>query len=243
MKDLTTTSFGLIIAYVLPGSAGLYGLSFLIAAFKDVADRLLTANADVGLFLLVVAAAVIAGLQINVLRWAIYEKFLFSDLKLAEFSYGKLDGENKLKMVLYVIEENYRYHQFYGGMTIVMPVIYWACLHRYYPAFVQTMLMKVATILFVGILAGGLFFLLMKQRKDEKYWKRNGYKILIGVLLLTTLLMAVAWFWVYPKLPSERLLFTVLTTGFAIIEIATGAAAYSARARYVNRVRQIIKGE
>lgn len=242
MKDLTTTSFGLVIAYVLPGSAGLYALSLLITPFKNVGDRFFTANADVGLFLLVLAAAVVAGLQINVLRWALYEKFLFSDLKLSELSYGKLDGENKLKIVLYIIEENYRYHQFYGGMTIVMPLVYWAWVRTYHAKYVQNLPMRLIMVLFILSLTVALSFVLMKQRKNAKYIKKTGYKILIVAFIVAASLMLWGWLCVYPSLPRETRLFTLLTSSFVIMEVATGAAAYAARARYVNRATQIIQG-
>jgi hypothetical protein len=241
MKDITTTSFGLIIAYLLPGSVGLYGLSFLIESLKTTADKFFSANADVGLFLTMLAAALVIGLQVNVLRWMIYEKLLFPNTKLPQLDYGKLQTEDKLKMVLYIIEENYRYHQFYGGMSVIMPVIYFAFVKMYYRSVMQSSAMLLITVLLILSLLMAVSCSLMRYYKTERQFESRGYSVLIGACFTIGLL---SWCWLIFVEDSQKagLSFTLLTVGFLFLEVVTGAAAYSARARYINRATQITEG-
>lgn len=242
MKDLTTTSFGLIIAYLLPGAVGLYTLVFFIKPFKDVADKFFSANSDVGLFLVGVAAALIMGLQINLLRWALYEKFLFSNLKLSALDYGKLDTENKLKLVLYIIEENYRYHQFYGGMTVIMPLLYLAIIKTYYPTFMESPSRTVMTVLFITASTTALSLSLMKLTRTGKYFEKTKSTVLAIGSVIAIAVLSLGWLFFYSESQNDKVRFALLTIGFVILEVATGAAAFAARARYVNRATQIIRG-
>lgn len=123
MKDITTTSFGLVIAYLLPGFLGLYSLSFWSLGLRKMFGAFLTAQSTVGLFLLVVVAALVVGLLVNSLRWAIYESWRRDGLKPDELA--KL-GTNPAMLPAYLqrIDENFRYHQFSGGASVVLPILY-----------------------------------------------------------------------------------------------------------------------
>ena len=61
MKDVTITSFGLIIAYLLPGFAGLYGLSFWSVHVSLIFSTFSTSASNIGLFLVVILASLIIG--------------------------------------------------------------------------------------------------------------------------------------------------------------------------------------
>jgi hypothetical protein len=137
MKDITTTSFGLIIAYLLPGFVGLYGMSFWFSGLRQVYSAFLTAQSTVGLFLLVVVAALVAGLVVNSLRWAIYESWRCDGLSPDELA--KLGADEKiLNAYLQRIDENFRYYQFSAGFSIGLPILYagwlstsWPCVGSY----------------------------------------------------------------------------------------------------------------
>lgn len=122
MKDVTSTSFGLLIAFLLPGIIGLYSLSFWSATLRSVFATFLTAQSSVGLFLLVLCAAVALGLQITAVRWLIFEQPLSKEKRLAKEDFAKLQTEAKLASFRAAVDEHYRYHQFWGGMAIVLPI-------------------------------------------------------------------------------------------------------------------------
>jgi len=125
MKDVTSTAFGLLIAFLLPGFVGLYTLTFWSPTVRHVFDNFQTAQSTVGLSLLVVLAALAAGLEITALRWVLFESWRSkrSRLKSTDFALLGLD-EGRLSAFRAAVDEHYRYHQFWGGMSIVMPFFY-----------------------------------------------------------------------------------------------------------------------
>ena len=131
MKDITSTSFGLVIAFLLPGLAGFYGLSLFSPSIRQALDLFLTAQANAGLFFLVVLAALTLGLLITVIRWLIFELLVFAvilrrkGINIPTASFEKLSDETKLAAFRAAVDEHYRYHQFFGGMTVVMPLIFY----------------------------------------------------------------------------------------------------------------------
>ena len=137
MKDITSTSFGLLIAFFLPGLAGFYGLAFWSPAVKNLFDTFLTAESNVGLFFLVFGGGVIIGLQVTLLRWLLFERLLCKSVNFDSTDFEPLGkDEKKLAAFRAVADEHYRYHQFWGGMFIVMPIFFigwlvhsWSTLH------------------------------------------------------------------------------------------------------------------
>lgn len=130
MKDVTATSFGLVIAYLLPGVAGLYVLSFWSPDLGKVFDAFLKAQSNVGLFFLLTLAALLVGLEVTLLRWLIFEKWFspVSALKPADFD--NLKTEDLLAAFRGAVDEHYRYHQFWGNMAIVLPFAVITTIHE-----------------------------------------------------------------------------------------------------------------
>jgi hypothetical protein len=133
MKDITTTSFGLVIAYLVPGMTGLYGLALWIPDLQKMFTAFLTAESNVGLFLLVVIAALVAGLLVNGFRWIIFERWRSDSLKAEEMA--KLGKDDKiLAAYLERVDENYRHHQAYGGLGMAWPILYSGWLAHLWPS-------------------------------------------------------------------------------------------------------------
>ena len=123
MKDVTSTSFGIVIAFVLPGLAAFYSLSFWSSIVNNILKTFLTVNSNVGLFLLVFAAAVIIGLHVTLIRWLLFEVWLCRAHKLDPSFFRNLGmAEERLSAFRAVVDEHYRYHQFWGGMAVVIPI-------------------------------------------------------------------------------------------------------------------------
>jgi len=122
VKEVNSTWFGLIIAYLLPGLAGFFSASFFNPQLKRVLKAFMTADANVGLFLLVILSALTAGLLVTVFRWILFERLLLKNHRLPEQGFAKLSDSNKLNAFRAAVDEHYRYHQFWGGMAIVIPV-------------------------------------------------------------------------------------------------------------------------
>lgn len=134
MKDVTSTSFGLLIAFFLPGLTGFYGLVFWLPAVERLFGTFLKAESNVGLFFLVFAGAVVIGLQVTLLRWIVFELILCRSIRLDPADFKKLGTDDK-KLVAFraIADESYRYHQFWGGMCIVMPILFIGWIIQYWP--------------------------------------------------------------------------------------------------------------
>lgn len=129
MKDVTSTSFGLLMAYLLPGLVGLYSIGFWSDSVRDMFRTFLAAQWQVGLFLLLLAAALITGLLVGALRWVLVDT-IAKDKQLAPESFKKLANDTRFSAFCYVVDENFRYHQFWGGMVLVMPLFFCGLLRQ-----------------------------------------------------------------------------------------------------------------
>ncbi len=133
MKDVTSTSFGLLIAFLLPGLVGLYGLSYWSKKLGYVFDTFLTVNSNVGLSIVVLLAALAVGLIVTAVRWIVFERWICKKIQLGPSDFEKLDSEEKLLVFRAIVDEHYRYHQFWGGMCIVIPVLSIGMAREYWP--------------------------------------------------------------------------------------------------------------
>jgi hypothetical protein len=125
MKDVTTTSFGLLMAYLFPGVAALCCVAFWWSPspIDDLFKAFLKSQSNFGSFLFVVVVALLVGLQLNALRWFIYEKRAGLGYVLTAKDWVALADKDRLIAVKTTIDENYRYHQFYGSMSLVIPFL------------------------------------------------------------------------------------------------------------------------
>lgn len=133
MDIATTTAFGLTIAYLLPGILLTVSVSFWTPTFLEVAGSLLAqqeATFIAGGFFISLAI----GLELNLIRWVVYKGILFrlyervsrrhympSSLEVREFTLATTGGS-----AIYsgAVDENLRYHQMYGSLSLVLPLLY-----------------------------------------------------------------------------------------------------------------------
>jgi len=123
VKDITSTSFGLLIAFLLPGLVGLYSMSCWSRTLRKVFDTFLTVNSNLGLSVVVLLAALAVGLLVTAVRWVIFECWICKKDRFGPSDFEKLDDESKLLVFRAIVDEHYRYHQFWGGMCIVIPFL------------------------------------------------------------------------------------------------------------------------
>jgi len=119
-KDITTTSFGLLIAYLLPGLVGLYAGRYWLDEVDRLFTTLGTISASFGLFLLVALAGLATGMLVTPVMSVLYEVLLLRDKKLDASAVGKLAETGKYGAFGAVIDEQYRYHQCWGNMSLVL---------------------------------------------------------------------------------------------------------------------------
>jgi hypothetical protein len=124
MKDLTSTSFGYLIAFVLPGLFGIYALSAWVPSVADFLKPIGDADATVGPSAVLLIISVGMGLILSALRFLTFEKLLCHKHKLPPNLFETLALEGKLSSFRAVADEHYRYHQFYGGCAVALFILF-----------------------------------------------------------------------------------------------------------------------
>lgn len=124
VKDLTSTSFGYIIAFLLPGLLGLYALTYWSVPVRTMLAPALKAEANVGPSVILLLIALGVGLCASALRFFLFEKFLCRKHRFPTDMFSKLRAEKRLESFKAVVDEHYRYHQFYGGCAVAVLILY-----------------------------------------------------------------------------------------------------------------------
>jgi len=118
VRDVTTTNFGLLIAYVIPGFVTLLGVSTFsptVASWISSGGELPT----VGGFLYVTIASVGAGLTVSTVRWLVIDWIHHrTGTHQPDWDFGRLPERVQAFDVL--IEIHYRYYQWYGNMIVAV---------------------------------------------------------------------------------------------------------------------------
>lgn len=115
--------FGLVIAYLIPGFLGVYALAWrveVIQALLGGADKVPKGEAIVPLVLIALATGVV----INAIAWALVRPLiaLSGVRRPRNLDYTKLRADD-LPVYNAIVENNFRYHQFYVNMWIAVLVL------------------------------------------------------------------------------------------------------------------------
>jgi uncharacterized membrane protein (DUF106 family) len=129
MKDISATSFGYLIAFVLPGIFGLYALSTWSPQVEVLLQPILQANASVGPSFVFLVIAIGVGVCLSALRFFIFEKALYHRRCLSDELYAGMTGD-RLAIHRAIVEEHYRYHQFYGNCAVALIILFFGWLWR-----------------------------------------------------------------------------------------------------------------
>jgi hypothetical protein len=118
LKELSATSFGYIIGFLLPGLFGLYALGLWLSDVQTLLKPALSTQATVGPSFFLLLSALTMGLLLSAVRFFCFEKLLCRAHKFDKEIFKKLGTGEKLTAFNAVVEQHYRYHQFYGGCAI-----------------------------------------------------------------------------------------------------------------------------
>ena len=122
MKDLNEDSFGLLIAFLLPGFILLWGLSFTSPV---VASWLTTSSSEhaiaVGGFLYSTLASLALGLLVSAVRWLIIDHPLeWLGIHGKRLKYEKLKDKDILATYQAIVANHYRYYQYYSNSLVAI---------------------------------------------------------------------------------------------------------------------------
>jgi hypothetical protein len=123
MKELTSTSFGYLIAFLLPEMFALYALTYWFPPIGVLLQPMLKPDSNVGPSLILLLIAVGTGMCVSAARFFIFEKGLYRAHCLPPTLYQHMTSE-KLALHKTLAEEHYRYHQFYGGCVVATLIFF-----------------------------------------------------------------------------------------------------------------------
>ncbi len=126
MKDISDKNFGPLIAFCLPGFILLLALSYSLPDVKDwLAISASKEGASIGGFLYSTLASLSLGLLLSGLRWATVDQILEREFwifgeALPKIDFKELDNKDKLAAFLGVVENHYRYYQYYSNSLVAV---------------------------------------------------------------------------------------------------------------------------
>lgn len=119
MKTATTESFGLLIAYLIPGFIALWGASYFsndVQSWMGMAER---STETIGGFLYGTVAAIGAGLTVSTVRWVLIDPIHhWTGIHPPTWDVANLHVHTTVLEIL--IESYYRYYQFYANSVVAM---------------------------------------------------------------------------------------------------------------------------
>jgi hypothetical protein len=122
MKDVTVTSFGLVVAYLLPGLSLLYTLGFWFPEIHSLFQAFLTTASNFGLLLIVVLVSLIVGLIVHGIRAVVYEYiFRSKENRFEHAQFKKFTSTGRAEAFRNLVDEMFRYHQWWGALSIIWP--------------------------------------------------------------------------------------------------------------------------
>jgi hypothetical protein len=123
VTEINHKNFGYLIAYVLPGFVAVWGAGYLIPTVRVWLAPTAATLPTIGGFLYVTLAAVAAGMTISAVRWATIDTLhRFTGLRRPEWDFSNL--QDNLDAFEAVVEEQYRYYQFYSHMVVALAFAY-----------------------------------------------------------------------------------------------------------------------
>jgi len=165
-KTPSLNDFGLVIAYLIPGLAGLWGASYVAPEVRPWFGTAGT-GASVGGVLLLTLAAVAAGMVASTVRWLLLDPLLRrTGVRRPERDFSRLTAHAGAFELL--IDAHYRYYQHYGNMAVALA---WVLLARRLAAGSGVVPLD---RLDVALAAVAVLYLLGARDALAKYYARTG---------------------------------------------------------------------
>ena len=194
VTELSQKNFGLLIAYVIPGFVALWGISHFSSTVASWITSSQRSTPTIGGFLYVTLASLAAGLIVSAVRWALVDTLHHATgVRPPKWDFAYLD--DRLDGFSALVDNHYRYYQFYGNMCVAVAFNYrtWLTLQG----------QKIWNVDWTTVCFIVLELILIAGSRDalRKYYARAG-RVLKRPEKLT----------IYRNVPSERSV--VMTNGY-----------------------------
>jgi hypothetical protein len=119
--DVNERSFGLAIAYVIPGWILLVGMSYRWPAINTWLSGPVSSSPTIGGFLFATLASIGLGVFVSTTRWLTIEPLLHrTGVRVCTPNFAKLTQTHEAISLL--IDGHYRYYQFHANLCVALPV-------------------------------------------------------------------------------------------------------------------------
>lgn len=123
MGDLSGRNFGLLIAYVIPGFVVLWGFSYPSETIREWLQGSGAAGPSVGGAVFVLIASIACGMAANAVRWVTIDQVHhYSGLPRPSWDDSRL--QEHLQAFDYLVENHFRYYQFYAAGLVAVLTAY-----------------------------------------------------------------------------------------------------------------------
>lgn len=122
MGDLSARNFGLIVAFLIPGFVLLWAARDLSPVINEWLSGPGVGGPSVGGMLFVTLASLAAGMSVSAIRWAIVDSILHWSVPPPAWRFADLG--RKLPAFLALVENHYRFYQFYSNMLVATVLAY-----------------------------------------------------------------------------------------------------------------------
>jgi hypothetical protein len=127
MNDSLDRSFGLVIAFLLPGFLGVVGLGLLSPTLAGWLSGASAGEPGLGAFLYVGLLSLAVGMIASAVRWLVIDTLHhWTGLKRPTLNFSHL--QNNLAAFELAVHHNYRYYQFYANTTVSLCGVAACCL-------------------------------------------------------------------------------------------------------------------
>ena len=130
MTDIGSTTIGYVLAYLLPGLVTAVGFGLASPQIGRIFE-LSIRQQNLVLGLMGALGALTAGVFVSLFRELIFVELISRESRLTAKEHASLaDDEQTFRAYRALIDELYRYHQFWGGMALSLPILFGALVWR-----------------------------------------------------------------------------------------------------------------
>ncbi len=123
MRELRRDNFGLLIAYILPGSVALWGAAYHVEAVALWLRAAPREAPSIGGFLYATLASTALGLVISAVRWALVDRVLArAGVRQPDWDFERF--AERLPAYEWLVANHYRYYQFYANLLVALAGAY-----------------------------------------------------------------------------------------------------------------------
>ena len=124
-QDQLGKSFGLIIAFLIPGMVGLYAVSFYVPVIREWFGIAVDQSTTIGGFLFVIVASIGMGVFISGMRWFVLEHLIWKR-ESPELNTAQRSKTQTELVYQNLVWQFYNFYQFYANTLFAIVLLYLA---------------------------------------------------------------------------------------------------------------------